>query len=127
MNNWSITGNLGSDCRKNTVGGSAVVNFSVAVKSGFGDKAQTIWVDVAVWGKQAESKLSDYLLKGQQVAVTGEMGTREHEGKTYVTLRANSIDLIGGKQEGGNTRNASAPQPAQQKPDDDFDPEGIPF
>lgn len=127
MNNWSITGNLGSDCRKNTVGGSAVVNFSVAVKSGFGDKAQTIWVDVAVWGKQAESKLSDYLLKGQQVAVTGEMGTREHEGKTYVTLRANSVDLIGGKQE-GNTRNASAPQPAQQQaaPADNLD-DDIPF
>lgn len=114
MNSWSFTGNLGSDCRKNTVGGSAVVNFSVAVKSGFGDKAQTIWTDCALWGKLAEGKLPEYLLKGQQVAVTGEMGTREHEGKTYVTCRVNSIDLVGGKQDGSSPRNASAPQPAQQ-------------
>ena len=126
MNSWSITGNLGNDCRKNNVGGSAVVNFSVAVKSGFGDKAQTIWVDVALWGKQAESKLPEYLLKGQQVAVTGELGTREHEGKTYVTLRANSVDLIGGKQE-GSTRNASAPQPKQAAPVDDFEDSDLPF
>lgn len=127
MNNWSITGNLGNDCRKNTVGGSAVVNFSVAVKSGFGDKAQTIWVDCALWGKQAESKLPEYLLKGTQVAVSGEMGTREHEGKTYITLRVASIDLLGGKQEGGNARNASAPEPAkQQAPSDNLD-DDIPF
>lgn len=110
MNNWNITGNLGNDCRTNNVNGSSVINFSVAVKSGWGDKAQTIWVDCAVWGKQAEGRLSEFLLKGQQVAVTGELGTREHEGKTYTTLRATGVDLIGGKSEGGQQQQAPAPQ-----------------
>lgn len=129
MNNWSITGNLGGDVKVNNVSGTAVANFSVAVKSGFGDKAQTIWVGAAIWGKQAESKLVDYLVKGQMVALTGEMSIRENDGKSYVQLRVNTIDLIGGKSDGGNA--APKPQqqsrPAPQPAADDFDADQIPF
>ena len=111
MNVLTITGNLGKDARTANAGGTAVANFSVAVRSGFGEKEQTIWVDCSLWGKQAESKLLDYLVKGQQVAVSGEMGTREHEGKTYITLRVSSIDLVGKK--GDTPAPASAPAPAK--------------
>lgn len=110
MNVLSFTGNLGQDCRKNTVGGTAVCNFSVAMKAGYGDKAQTLWVDCALWGKQAESRLPEFLTKGQQVAVSGELSTREHEGKTYLQLRCNSVDLIGKKDDS----QPSTSQPAQQ-------------
>lgn len=108
MNVLTITGNLGKDVKVNNVGGSAVANFSVAAKAGYGDKEQTIWVDCALWGKQAESRLIDYLKKGQQVAVSGEMGTRDYEGKTYITMRVNSITLVGG-------RNDSQQQAQQQQ------------
>ena len=97
MNVFTATGNLGKDCRTNTVGGTAVCNFPLAVRSGYGDKEQTLWLDCALWGKRAEGKLLDYLTKGAQVAVSGELGTREHEGKTYLTLRLSELDLIGGK------------------------------
>jgi len=69
----------------------------VAVKAGYGDKEETLWLDCALWGKRAEGRLTEYLKKGQQVAVTGELGTREHEGKTYLTLRLSDVTLIGGK------------------------------
>ena len=101
MNVFSITGNLGRDCRVGNAGGTPVCNFAVAVKSGFGQHEQTVWVDCALWGKQAESRLPEYLLKGQQVAVSGELGTREHEGKMYITLRVNQVSLIGAKQDHG--------------------------
>lgn len=133
MNVLSLTGNLGNDCRVNQVSGTTVCNFSVAMKAGFGDKAQTIWVDCALWGKQAESRLPEFLKKGQQVAVTGELSTREHEGKTYLQVRCNSVDLVGGKQEGsGNAQPAAQNnQPAQQQqssPNNNFDGEDqIPF
>lgn len=107
MNLFAATGNLGKDCRKGEVGGTSVLNFSIGVKSGYGDKVQTLWVDCALWGKQADSKLADYLVKGQKVAVTGELGQREHEGKNYLTLRVASIDLCGGKSD-------SQPQPQPQ-------------
>ncbi len=102
MNLFAATGNLAKDCRKGEASGTAVLNFSIAVKSGYGDKEQTLWVDCALWGKQAESRLSDYLVKGQKVAVTGELGQREHDGKNYLTLRVASIDLCGGKSDGGS-------------------------
>ncbi len=141
MNNWNITGNLGKDCRTAQVGQHAVCNFALAVKSGFGDRQQTLWVDCALWGKQAESKLVQYLVKGQQVALSGEVGTKEHEGKVYLTLKVSSIDLIGSAgsnqqapQQQQNNPTYQKPQqqqaPAQSepmvKPDFDFD-DDVPF
>jgi single-strand DNA-binding protein len=148
MNVFTFTGNLGRECRTAN-NGTAVCNFAVAVKSGFGDNATTLWIDCALWGKQAESKLVNYLVKGQQVAVSGELGMREHEGKSYLTCRVSSISLVGGQSQGGQNnapqaqpqQNQSVPQQQMQKhysqptqnqpapmvePDFDFDDE-IPF
>lgn len=124
MNVFTFTGNLGRDCRVGT-GQTPMISFGVGVKSGFGDKAQTVWVDCVIWGKRAESRISDYLLKGQAVCVSGELGTREHEGKTYITCRVAEIDLIGGKQD-GQQRPAQQQPARQQEPADDFD-DDIPF
>lgn len=134
MNLFAFTGNIGGDVKVNNAGGTAVANFSVAVKAGYGDKAQTIWIACALWGKQAESKLTDYLVKGQGVAVSGELSTREHDGKTYLQVRVGTIDLVGGgKSEGGSQpapRQQSAPrqdsQPQQRPDHEDFD-NSIPF
>lgn len=127
LNVCTFTGNLGRDSTVKNVGGTAVCNFTVAGKSGFGDKEQTLWLDCALWGKQAESKLPQYLTKGAQVAVSGELGTREHEGKTYLTLRVSSISLVGGKREDGPA--ASQPVPVSGHPASGFDDFGsdIPF
>ncbi len=132
MNVFSVTGNLGQDCRKNEVNGTAVCNFSVAVKAGFGQYEQTLWLDCALWGKAAEGKLPDYLVKGQSVAVSGELSTQEKDGKTYLKLRCNNVDLIGGK--GDAPAQQSKPEPAQAtapsgkmpEPVTDFD-DDIPF
>lgn len=129
MNVFTFTGNLGKDCRTNNAGGTAVCNFSVAVKSGYGDKEQTNWIDCSLWGKQAESRLVDYLKKGQQVAISGELGTKDHEGKTYLTCRVNNINLIGGKSDSQHspTQAQQISKPAPQKQaEDDFE-DDIPF
>lgn len=138
MNVFNFTGNLGKDCRVGNVGGTAVVNFNVAVKSGYGQNEKTLWVDCSLWGKQAESKLPDYLLKGQQVAISGELGDREYEGKTYLTCRVSSISLIG-KRDDSRQGQSGQQQPSEQstdqakqqnnpmaEPDFDFD-DDIPF
>jgi single-strand DNA-binding protein len=128
MNNFSITGNLGRDCNVNQVGSGTVCNFVVAVKSGFGDKQQTLWIDCALWGKQAESRLPEFLVKGQGVAVSGELGTREYDKdgqtKTALTLRVSSVDLVGAKSESAPapSQPAQRPAPQQQAPAaDNFD------
>jgi single-strand DNA-binding protein len=123
MNSYNFTGNLGKDCRRSaTQSGTAVCGFTVAVKSGYGDKAQTLWIDCSLWGKKAEGGLPDYLLKGQQVAVSGELGTREHEGKTYLTCRVDNVDLIGKPSESRPPENPrqSEPAPIMDSFDDDI-------
>lgn len=127
MNLLAFTGNLGNDCRKGMSGTSAVVNFSVAMKSGYGDKQQTIWVDCALWGSKAEGRLPEFLVKGAQVAVHGEMGTREHEGKTYITCRVSDLTLIGGRQDGAQAQQHQQQmqgyqQPMQQAPQQQYQP-----
>ena len=120
MNVFTASGNIGRDAEVRSAGGTSVAGFSLAVKSGYGDKAQTVWVDCSLWGKQAESGLVQYLKKGQFVVVTGELGTREHEGKTYVTLRVSNVTL-GGKQDAqksaqGQQQQQGYQQPQQQQP-----------
>ena len=94
----SLVGRLGKDCRVATAGSTPVCNFTVAVDVGYGERKQTLWWDCALWGKRAEGKLPQYLTKGQMVAVSGEPGTREYEGKTYLTLRVNELTLCGSNQ-----------------------------
>ncbi|MNU39036.1 Single-stranded DNA-binding protein [compost metagenome] len=132
MNLLCMTGNIGGDVKVNNVGGTAVANFSVAMTAGFGDKKSTIWLQASLWGKQAESKLVDYLVKGQQVALSGEFSMREYEGKQYPQLRISTIDLVGGKSDGGSQpkpqQSSPKPQPQPQPaPDDGFDDSSIPF
>lgn len=115
MNVLTVLGNLGRDAEVKSIGGSSVANFSVAMTTGFGDRKQTIWLDCALWGKQAESGLINYLKKGQQVSVSGEMGTREHNGKTYITLRVNQISLAGGSQGQGQGQEPQQMQAAPQQ------------
>jgi single-strand DNA-binding protein len=131
MNLLCMTGNIGGDVKVNNVGGTAVANFSVAMTAGYGEKKSTIWLQASLWGKQAESKLVDYLVKGQQVALTGEFSMREYEGKQYPQLRISTIDLVGGKSDGSssqpNPQQQSRPAPQQSAPSDDFDSSEIPF
>jgi len=101
MKNITIAGNIGKDAvTRKTQGGDAVTGWSVAVEERQGQEKRTVWFDCNLWGKRGEA-LAQYLTKGGKVAVSGELSTREHEGKTYLTIRADQVTLLGGKSEGG--------------------------
>ena len=101
----NIAGNVGKDAEfKTTQSGDPFCRFSVAVTTGWGDRKATTWWDVTRWGKGAE-KLAPMLTKGTKVAVSGEISTREHDGKTYLQIRADHVTLQGGAPaQGGNQR-----------------------
>jgi single stranded DNA-binding protein len=113
MNVFTFSGNLGNDCRTNTVGGSSVVNFSVAVTEGYGDKKKTHWIDCAYWGKGGEA-VAPYLKKGQQVVVSGEVGFKEatDKYKAAITCRVNLLTLAGKRDATAAPAQAAAPSPA---------------
>lgn len=122
MNVLTFTGNLGRDAEvRHLDSGTPVCNFNVAAKSGFGEREQTLWIRCALWGKRAESGLVQYLVKGQQVAVSGELSTKEHDGKTYLECRVNDVTLCGGKSSASASESNRAPaesyQPSAPAPD----------
>ena len=97
MNLCTFIGRIGKDAvTRHTPSGKAVTGWSVAVDSGFGDSKQTIWVDCSLWGDRG-GKVCDYIRKGDRIGVSGELGTREHDGKTYITLNVRELTLLGGK------------------------------
>lgn len=96
MKNITIAGNIGKDAETRTTGdGDKVTGWSVAVEDRTGKEKRTLWFDCSLWGKRGES-LAQYLTKGGKVSVAGELSTRDHEGKTYLTVRADQVTLLGG-------------------------------
>lgn len=126
MNNCNFIGRVGKNAVvRHTQGGKAVTGWSLAVDRGWGDNKQTIWLDCSWWGERG-TKVADYITKGSQLGVVGELGTREHDGKTYVTLDVRDVTLVSGKQGGGERRPQR--QERQSAPAGDFaDDETIPF
>jgi single-strand DNA-binding protein len=100
---------------KFTSGGLAIGSFSIAVgkrvKKGESWEDYTSFFDCKCFGKTAEN-LAQYMVKGKQVAITGELNqdrwTKDGETKSRVVINCNTIQLLGGKSDG----HADAPPPS---------------
>lgn len=115
----TIAGNIGKDAvTRRTQDGTAVTGFPVAVEDRNGREKSTFWFDVALWGTRGE-KLAQYLTKGTKVVVTGDLTRRDHEGKTYLGVKADNVTLMGGGER------QVEPQQSNQPQLDDID--SIPF
>ena len=121
MKNITIAGNIGKDAEARiTQTGDKVTSWNVAVEDRQGKEKQTIWFSCSLWGKRGES-LAQYLTKGSKVSVSGEFSTREHEGKTYLSIKADQVTLMGGgKQDNGGTYGKTTAR-------DDLDDTDLPF
>jgi single-strand DNA-binding protein len=129
MNNCSFVGRVGRDAVvRYTQAGKAVTGWALAVDRGWGDQKQTVWLDCSWWGERG-TKVSDFIKKGDRLAVTGALGTREHEGKVHVTLDIRDVTLLGGKPEGQQPARQAPPKGRATPPDsyDDFGDSEIPF
>jgi single-strand DNA-binding protein len=104
MKNIVLAGNIGKSAElRSTQDGDKVAGFSLAVTEGYGDKQRTLWFNCSIWGKRAET-LAPMLTKGGKVTVSGDLSTREHDGKTYLTVRANDVTLQSARQGGDDDR-----------------------
>jgi len=123
-----ISGRLTRDMEtKYTAGGLAIGKFAIATnrrtKSGDEWKDEASFFDCTVFGKTAEN-LGQYMVKGKQVVITGELKQDrwEKDGQQHsrVGINVNQVQLIGGEK--GNT----APAPSAKPFDDDY-PDSTPF
>jgi single-strand DNA-binding protein len=86
-----------------TPGGKPVTSFSVATNRFFttsdGERRkETEWFNIVAWGRQAEN-CNQFLTKGQQVYVEGELRTRAWEGqdgqkRSRVEVHANRVIFL---------------------------------
>ena len=121
LNVCTFTGRLGRDAeQKYLPTGTAVLEFNIAVDTGFGDKLRSFWLKCAMFGDRGP-KLAQYLTKGQQVAVSGEFDPRPYQAKDgaekiSLELRISAVELIGGKNDTQQSQPEEAPKPAPKPP-----------
>jgi len=119
MGIMTIFGNITRDAENRTTQGEKptnVTSFSVAENDR--RTKETIFYDCSYWG-QGGKNVSEYLKKGTSVLVTGKFGTREYNGKTYLTVNVYDLQLAGGRPQ-NNPNNYQAPAPSQNDLDDEI-------
>jgi single-strand DNA-binding protein len=119
MNVGTFTGRVGNDAElRFTQNQTAVAGFSVAVDVGFGNNKTTMWLKCTVWGKRAES-LSQYILKGDMISVSGEVSLEqwENNGKSGANVKLNVREVtLGGSAQGQQNTDQSNANKGYQPP-----------
>ena len=102
VNKVILVGNLGADPEvKSFQNGGKVCNLRIATSESWKDKAtgerkeRTEWHSVTLQSDGLVKVAESYLRKGSKVAVSGELSTREHNGKTYLQCRADHVSIQG--------------------------------
>lgn len=123
-----VVGFLGKDPElRYTPAGTPICTFSVATSRRWTDangqpQERTVWFRVSAWRRLAET-CNEYLSKGRQVLVEGELSEpkpyqgRDGQWRASLDLLALNVKFLGGRGEGGAGAVAEA----------DDDDEAIPF
>lgn len=135
MNCYNAVGNVASDTELRYLPNqTAVLQFSFAVNSGYGDNKQTTFFRCQLFGKRAET-LAPMLNKGDKVGISGELTNRKYVDKQgaekySLELRINDLTLLSSK---GDTKPqvsdnnaARAQESGARDPFDDLE-SNIPF
>ncbi len=135
LNTVSLVGRLTRDAElRYTNSGMPICSFSIAnnyrKKSGDQWTEEANFFDVVVFGRQGEA-VANYLKKGKQVAVQGELRQNrwEQDGqrRSKVEVIGSELQLLGGRSEGGSAQYSdggfgaqdnAAPTPAPDFEDD---------
>ena len=103
MNTVTLIGRLTKDPEVKYTAGenpTAVARFSIAVNDGYGENERTSFINIVVFGKQAEN-CERFLSKGRQVGITGRIqtGSYEKDGRTVYTtdVIASRVEFLGGR------------------------------
>ena len=134
-----LMGNVGKDPELHqTKSNKDVVSFSLATSKKIKGDEVTTWHRIVAWNKTAKV-CAEYLSKGNQVHITGEIGYREWEdndgNKRQTTeITAHNVTFMGrgahGASEGSSSSSgppASSSAPNSSGEPSDFEDDDIPF
>jgi single-strand DNA-binding protein len=121
FNKVLLMGNLTRDPELRYIpSGTAVVKFGLAVNRDYldkqsGEKKESVcFVDITVWGKQAET-CNQYLTKGRPVFIEGRLEfssweTKEGDKRSKLEVVAERVQFLGGRRDEGEGGGAPAPR-----------------
>ena len=109
MNNIVLSGRLGREVSVKEVGQTKLGKTVLAVDDGYGDKKQTYWINLELWGKTAETA-EKFTEKGSKVLVSGKLIVKSWEDKegnkrTETAVNVSSLEFLDSKEK--NTRPTS--------------------
>jgi single-strand DNA-binding protein len=121
-NSFSGLVRLAGEPESKDVGGTNLINVSLASTTGFGAKKATTWIRGNFWGDRW-LKVATFLKKGSLVWVEGEISLRDYTNKDglekqSLELRVNSLDLTGDKKDGAQAAPAGVKVSAAQDDSD---------
>ena len=121
LNEVIVSGRLTRDSElRHTPNGTAVTDVIVASNRIWSKDSErqeeTTFVDVTIWGRQAES-LQEYLVKGRHIMVVGRLKlnkweTEQGDKRSKLTMVAEKINLTPGS---GNGKNNKPPSTSKEK------------
>ena len=126
VNHVILIGRLTRDAElKYTSGGMAVCKFAIATnkrkKQGEEWVEEVSFFDIVLWGKAGEA-INQYLVKGKQVAVEGELHQnrweKDGQPQSKVEINADNVQLLGGGQSASSPAPSSVPPGFPGGPDD---------
>lgn len=120
MNHIGLIGRLTRSAElKYLNSGTAVSNFSIAInkvhKNDKGEKVEQVsYFDIVLYGKPAIN-LQQYLIKGKQVGIEGELRqdrwTKDNQSFSRVYIVASNVMLLGGNSNSQHTQEVTQIQP----------------
>ena len=138
INRVVLTGNLTRDPELRSIPstGNSVCSLRVACNTRRKDNSTGDWVDkpnyfdVTIFGRQGENA-AQYLSKGRPVAVDGRLEWREWQDKEgnnrqSIDIVADSVQFLGGREDGGGGGNGSRFTPQSDVPADTSDFSSVP-
>ena len=137
FNRVMLMGNLTRNPElKYTPSGTAVTDLGLAVNESFKNKAgetveQTCFVDVVVWGRQAETA-SEYLTKGSPAFIEGRLQfdqweNQEGEKRSKLRVRAERVQFLSSGASNGNNSSEFQADSRKATPEDSSLDDDVPF
>lgn len=120
---------IGKDAELRSANGKPVLSLSVVYDVGYGANKKSQWLNLAMWGAQAE-KVVGHFTKGKQiVARVDDLHIEEYNGKSGLKGTLVSFEFVqDGQRESAPQAQERRPQAQQRQPvknfDDDMD---LPF
>jgi len=131
LNKVMLIGNLTRDPEvRHTPKGTAVGDFGLAMNMTYrtqdgGDKEEVCYVDVVVWGRQAET-CKQYLSKGRQVFIEGRLQLDQWESpqgekRSRLRIRAERVQFLGSGGSAGGGSGSGSGRSSYSRPQESSD------